>query len=50
MEIKEKYNYNKIKMEKKEYKPNHDTLVTFGEEAYTTVSYTHLTLPTTPYV
>ena len=35
MEIKEKYNYNKIKMAKKEYKPNHDTLVTFGEEAYT---------------
>ena len=35
MEIREKYNYNKIKMAKKEYKPNHDTLVTFGEEAYT---------------
>ena len=35
MEIKEKYNYNKIKMAKKEYKPSHDTLVTFGEEAYT---------------
>jgi len=35
MEIKEKYNYNKIKMAKKEYKENNDTLVTFGEEAYT---------------
>ena len=35
MEIKEKYNYNKIKMGKKEYKENNDTLITFGEEAYT---------------
>ena len=35
MEIKEKYNYNKIKMVKKEYKENNDTLVTFGKEAYT---------------
>ena len=35
MEIEEKYNYNKIKMGKKEYKENNDTLVTFGEEAYT---------------
>ena len=35
MEIKEKYNYNKIKMGKKEYKKNNDTLITFGEEAYT---------------
>tara|TARA_R110000787_G_scaffold199100_1_gene310159 strand:- start:34 stop:555 length:522 start_codon:yes stop_codon:yes gene_type:complete len=38
MEIKEKYNYNKIKKMKKveeEYKLNHDTLVTFGDEALT---------------
>ena len=38
------YGYNELTIE------NHKGILSFSDKAVTAVSYTHLTLPTTPYV